>query len=150
MKPAQIKSRVGVTVGLITLVALLVTMLVASARSPTATERAAGPEWVKPRLNDVTVVAPHDVWVVGQQLDPTGLKWPLILHRDATGWAEVSFARDGWDVNAWLVAVDAAASDDVWAVGNYRAGGPWYPLALHFDGYTWTRVPMPDLHATSR
>ena len=72
MKPVQVRSRVGATVGLITLVALLVTMLVASARSPTATERAAGPEWVKPRLNDVTVVAPHDVWVVGQQLDRPG------------------------------------------------------------------------------
>lgn len=146
MKPAQIKSRVGVTVGLITVVAILGTMLVASARSPTAAERAAGPEWVKPRLNDVTVVAPDDVWVVGQQRDPTGLKWPLILHRDDTGWAEVPFARGSWNVDAWLVGVDAVTSGDVWAVGNYRTGGTWYPLALHFDGATWTRVPMPDLH----
>ena len=49
-------------------------------------------------------------------------------------------------MNAWLVAVDASASDDVWAVGNYRNRGWWHPLTLHFDGSTWSRVPAPGLH----
>ena len=146
MKTARRNSPVGGTVALAAVAAVIAALLVAPTPPLSATGRAPSP-WVKPRLMDVTVLAPDDVWVVGHQIDATGDKWPLILHRDATGWTEAPVARGGWEADAWLVAVDAAAADDVWAVGNYRASGRWWhPLILHSDGVTWTRVPAPGLH----
>ena len=144
METARRSSLVGGTVALAAAAVFVAAMLVAPPPF-SAAGHAMGP-WVKPRLMDVTVLAPDDVWVVGQQLDGTGKKWPLLLHRDAAGWSEASFARDGWEADAWLVAVDAAAADDVLAVGNYRARGWWHPLILHSDGAMWTRVPVPGLH----
>lgn len=108
------------------------------------------PPWddaISPWLMDVEVVAPDDVWAVGMQEQPAGKRWPLILHRDATGWAEMPFPRDGWDADAWLVAVDAVAPDDVWAVGNslpdWDEWSYWDPLVLHWDGVSWSRIDMP-------
>jgi len=40
-----------------------------------------------------------------------------------------------------LVAVDAIATDDVWAVGKANA----QTLTMHWDGSTWTRVPRPNV-----
>jgi hypothetical protein len=109
------------------------------------------PPWddeIAPWLMDVEVVAPDDVWAVGMQERPAGKRWPLILHRDAAGWTEVRFPRDGWDADAWLVAVDAVAPDDVWAVGNslpdWNHWSWWDPLVLHWDGVSWSRVDAPD------
>ena len=117
------------------------------------------PPWndaIAPWLMDVDVIAPDDDWAVGMQEQPAGKRWPLILHRDATGWAEVAFPRDGWDADAWLVAVDAVAPDDVWAVGNslpdWDEWSYWDPLVLHWNGASWARVDPPDseLHRDPR
>ena len=74
-------------------------------------------------LNDVVAIAPDDVWAVGHD----GAN-ALFLHWDGVKWTEqtspASFAP---------TSVDAAASDDVWAVSANEH--------YHFDGATWTTYP---------
>src|SRR5262245_34671236 len=41
----------------------------------------------------------------------------------------------------WLVAVDASASNDAWAVGYYIGDeGLYETLSMHWDGSAWTLV----------
>jgi hypothetical protein len=42
-------------------------------------------------------------------------------------------------------AVSSPSSDDAWAVGSYGApGGGTKDLALHWNGTSWTRTPVPS------
>lgn len=45
-----------------------------------------------------------------------------------------------------LSGVAAISANDVWAVGYFYPGssGPYNALAEHFDGTTWSAVPVPD------
>ena len=49
-----------------------------------------------------------------------------------------------------LVSVTAIGSDDVWAVGWSTTTGRLTPLAMHWDGTSWTDVATPDLGSRSR
>jgi len=76
----------------------------------------------------------------------------LAEHWNGTGWSVVASPNPGVDVSD-LFAVDAASSDDVWAVGSYRPmatpegmGRPRFqPLVEHWDGSSWSVVKSPDL-----
>lgn len=99
------------------------------------------------RLNAVIALAPDDVWAVGYQRDqPDAPATPLIEHFDGTGWTIVP-APPGAGSSA-LYAVDATGPDDIWAVGSQAdpATGLAVPLAMHYDGSTWTLLPdIPDV-----
>ena len=43
-----------------------------------------------------------------------------------------------------LSGVDAAASDDAWAVGSHARNTAPRCLVLHYDGDAWTKVPSPN------
>lgn len=43
-----------------------------------------------------------------------------------------------------LSGTAAVSPSDVWAVGGYPFGGAYVPLAEHWDGHAWTRVPTPE------
>jgi hypothetical protein len=102
------------------------------------------------RLLDVVAIAPDDVWLVGA--------WYRFLPSDAVIWPGVAMHWDGSDMEVfeppfvttttqqWLNAVDAVASDDVWAVGE---GGGSVSYIFHFDGSAWSHVPGP-VPGTSR
>jgi hypothetical protein len=47
--------------------------------------------------------------------------------------------------NASFVATAAIADNDIWAVGNSTSTGTNEPLAVHFDGTSWSAVPTPTL-----
>src|SRR5207237_2239 len=53
--------------------------------------------------------------------------------------------------NHYLWGITATASNDVWAVGEHwiNNGNDEEPLALHWDGAAWSRVPMPQIHSDS-
>jgi hypothetical protein len=44
-----------------------------------------------------------------------------------------------------LVAVDAVAADDIWAVGNETTAPQYQGLAEHYDGVSWSVSPTPVL-----
>lgn len=86
-------------------------------------------------LQGVAAVAAGDVWAVGEE-DGHG----LIQHWDGMQWAVVTTTPRP------LMAVTAISADDVWAVGSGNGNGAGAD-ALHWDGTTWSSVPMPPFHA---
>src|SRR5262249_39891630 len=93
------------------------------------------------------------LWAVGWQESPSGLK-PLVLRYDTTQpsptWVSVSGAgrvpAPGL-IDTVLTGVDVLTASDVWAVGYYFDGSVDRPLALHWDGSTWSNSPIPGAGA---
>ena len=86
------------------------------------------------------------LWAVGYWLSPTGVR-PLVLRYDTTlpspSWVLVSGVPALGQVDTVLTGVDVRTASDVWAVGYCNDGGADRPLALHWDGSTWTSSPVP-------
>src|SRR5262249_36231630 len=89
------------------------------------------------------------LWAVGWQESPSGLK-PLVLRYDTTQplptWVSVSGAGgvpSPGKAETVLTGVDVRTASDVWAVGYYSDGRAERPLALHWNGSTWSNSPIP-------
>jgi hypothetical protein len=89
------------------------------------------------------------LWAVGWRESPDGLQ-PLILRYDATQpsptWVSVTGAGGvpaPGTIDTVLTGVDVMSASDVWAVGYYFDGSAQQPLALHWDGSTWSNSPVP-------
>jgi FG-GAP-like repeat len=86
------------------------------------------------------------LWAVGYSLSASGLK-PLVLRYDTTrpspSWALVGGVPAAGSVDTVLTGVDAVTASDVWAVGYYDNGSADLPLALHWNGSTWSSFPVP-------
>lgn len=103
-------------------------------------------------IQGVHGVAPDDLWAVGHIDDQTGfpdVQRILIFHWDGAAWSAVSgldtLLPPAHSVQQVLYDVYAYATDDVWAVGTegYQSGvSDGHLLALHYDGVSWTRVPL--------
>ncbi|MFC4035359.1 hypothetical protein ACFO3J_28390 [Streptomyces polygonati] len=91
-------------------------------------------------LNQVDEVAPNDVWVVGVDND-SGQS--VAVHWDGHHWQRT--ATPAFADSAILFDVAARGPSDVWAVGWSRDTDKQIPagLALHWDGRSWTQVPLP-------
>jgi hypothetical protein len=102
--------------------------------------------------NSLTAIAGTQdtgLWAVGWRESPSGLQ-PLILRYDTTRpsptWASVTGAGGvpaPGAIDTVLTGVDVLSADDVWAVGYYFDGSVNQPLALHWDGSTWSNSPIP-------
>jgi hypothetical protein len=94
-------------------------------------------------LGDVTVISPSDAWAVGDGDDAGGFRGKAIaLHWNGTAWSMANPSQPGR--GAGFAAVDALASNDVWAVGSDGKA----PLAQHYDGSAWSVVPTPDIEGS--
>jgi hypothetical protein len=80
-------------------------------------------------LPDIEVIAPDDVWAVGN-FHGDGSPRSAIIHYDGSAWSGVSSPDVGT-----LNAVSAVAPDDAWAVGERGT--------IHWDGSVWSEVPAP-------
>lgn len=94
-------------------------------------------------LRAVTAVSRKDVWAVGWYVDAaTRSNTPLTQHWDGSVWGVVPAAPPG--LIGSLQGVDAASSDDVWAVGSSRTElQTSAALAVHWDGTAWKIVEVP-------
>jgi VCBS repeat protein len=102
--------------------------------------------------NSLTAIAGTQdtgLWAVGWRESPGGLQ-PVILRYDTTQpsptWVSVTGAGGvpaPGAVDTVLTGVDVLSADDVWAVGYYFDGSVNQPLALHWDGSTWSNSPIP-------
>jgi hypothetical protein len=94
-------------------------------------------------LRDVSVVSPADVWIVGSWTG--GGHHTLATHWDGATWTIAPTPDSSDRSNEYaLNAVDAVASNDVWAVGGIQiVDNPtkFTPLFLHYDGIAWTEDP---------
>lgn len=90
-------------------------------------------------LYDVAAVSPTEAWAVGDYGDPQGrFVNARVLQWDGAAWS-VSPAPTGGSY-AFLYSVSADSATDVWAAGFWTDASGGHPLALHFDGATWTQV----------
>ncbi|MEV6587779.1 hypothetical protein [Streptomyces acidicola] len=92
------------------------------------------------RVEDIKAFGPDDVWVLTGE--------GRVQHWDGTRWSVMRVPADG------LASLDGTATDDLWAVG-YRdtrttdgSGESEYtqPVAVHWDGRTWSRAETPEYH----
>jgi hypothetical protein len=89
--------------------------------------------------SDVSAIggaAANDVWM----FDSSGRRF----HNTGSG-----FVADASKTNARVAGIHAKAANDLWAYGILKAedGGVYEQTgALHFDGATWNRVPIPTTH----
>ncbi len=96
-------------------------------------------------LLSVSAVGASNAWAAGwlQVSDPAKPGTPasshdqgLVAHWNGKAWQRVALPRVGaaWELNS----ITAVAADDVWAVGTVAQGDSNVPLALHYDGRSWT------------
>jgi hypothetical protein len=98
----------------------------------------------------ISALTPADIWAVGAQRQPSGVYVTLTEHFDGSAWSVVPSPSPGTTGN-WLFAVQAIASDNVWAVGQkYGGGGPDQALIEHWDGSRWSvsAAPMAGSYST--
>ncbi|RMF74673.1 MAG: hypothetical protein D6738_05705, partial [Acidobacteria bacterium] len=81
-------------------------------------------------LRDVEVVAPDDVWAVGEQPGSA-----LIMHWDGTAW---SLVDSGITQVTRLDEITAISPDDIWVVSTTNDSPYW-----HWDGVSWSEVQAP-------
>ena len=86
---------------------------------------------------------PSSIWAVGFSTDSNFINKTLTLHWDGNTWSIVPSPSLDSDI---LFAVDALASNDVWAVGRTKPGGYGEDrtLTMHWDGSAWNIVPSPN------
>ena len=98
-------------------------------------------------LYGVAVVGPGDIWAVGAYavVSPNQYVFKaLTLHWNGVAWTVVATPSVG-SFNNVLLAVDAASSDDVWAVGYFSGSSGTRPLVEHWNGSTWNPDIGPEL-----
>jgi hypothetical protein len=143
---------------------LMAAVLLAAAviGTPAAPASAASPSWtdqtvptpagaISGQLRDVTAIAPGDVWAVGSWADSTSTH-PLTVHWDGTQWTDVPVGVGTASDRDALVAVDALAPGDVWAVGNVASGvdgAPGAALVLHNGGGAWSTAATVSFSAAA-
>jgi hypothetical protein len=90
-------------------------------------------------LAGVKALAPDDAWAAGSLTNENfGIAQALAMHWDGTSWTHVATPVIGGGSVAW--AIDGAASDDLWIVGE-RGGGQ--ALALHWTGTSFDALSLP-------
>ena len=75
-----------------------------------------------------------NAWAVGVD----AVKGGLIFHWNGKRWSYLNLA-------GYFNGVAARSATDVWAVGATSQFADSQPLAVHWNGRSWTRVPTPAL-----
>jgi cell division septation protein DedD len=100
-------------------------------------------------LSAVSPVSATDVWAIGYYLLPNYEMRTLVIHWDGTQWRVVPSPNIS-PGNNFLLAVSAVSADDVWVVGEYSQSYPVSRiLVMHWDGASWSMVPVPDVGSQS-
>jgi hypothetical protein len=93
-------------------------------------------------LFDVAARYSGAVWTVGT--NPFGIDHALLARRTGMGWQATDVPPRALTAISWRRPFEA------WAVG-YKpgsTGGPLQPLALRWNGHTWSVTPAPELHGS--
>jgi hypothetical protein len=107
-------------------------------------------------VESISSIAADDAWAVGNMTNGTGSSGtPLTEYWDGSSWSivdapDLAPQPQTAESYATLSAVEAGASNDVWATGdtgNVAPVGQSNTVALHWDGSSWTRTDTPDVEA---
>jgi hypothetical protein len=95
----------------------------------------------------IAAIAPDDVWITGRKARgnqgiPTGAE-----HWDGTSWTLVPTPNGAIAKSAEnsLNGADGLSTNNVWAVGYSKAGGPYKTLVERWNGTQWSIVPSPNV-----
>lgn len=96
-------------------------------------------------LNAVAADSASDVWAVGYELNGS-LFTPLVERFDGSKWSVSSLPASLTSLNGLFNSVDALATNNVWAAGEYSDPSTGYirTLVAHWNGSSWSRVPSPN------
>ncbi|HZW08716.1 MAG TPA: GC-type dockerin domain-anchored protein, partial [Phycisphaerales bacterium] len=96
-------------------------------------------------INGISAIAPDDIWIVGgTNVNAAGAEdLSQIHHWDGSEWTHVPGPTPGYYNE--LFCVEAVASDDVWAAGEYWDVYGIFPFVIHWNGSEWTQVEAPDI-----
>jgi hypothetical protein len=104
---------------------------------------------VRDMLFAASALSRSDVWVVGDQENGNGRFETLAERWNGSTWTVVPTPDPGSSGNH-LYAVYAVSPDDVWAAGQQLgAQAPDNGLVEHWDGHSWSVVPMPAAASAS-
>ncbi len=93
-------------------------------------------------LEAVSAIDSDDIWAVGGGGDGDYYYTPVyIIHWDGSSWTHYEHQTPGFGHRLW--AVEALASDDVWASGDYFDAFGYHAYAVHWDGQAWTFMDIP-------
>ena len=100
-------------------------------------------------LYGVSAVSNNDVWAAGRYIGANSADKTLVEHWDGARFRQVTSPDP--QPNDVLFGVEAVSGTDVWAVGETWPATAEVdsPLAEHFDGSSWTVVPLPALPSGS-
>jgi hypothetical protein len=103
--------------------------------SPSSTEN---------RLFGVAATSASNAWAVGY--DRQGSKYQtLIVHWNGSSWRRVRSPNPaGTARHNRLTDVAAVSATSAWAVGDYRTGGVYHTLILHWNGSSWRQEAGPN------
>jgi hypothetical protein len=99
-------------------------------------------------LSGVTCGAPGDCWAVGAHYGNVSTR-VLIQHWDGSAWTESVVTDAGTTSFDILNAVTCPSVSDCWAVGSTASEGKIRPLAVRWDGSSWSQVPSPSTDAVT-
>ncbi|HKP51036.1 MAG TPA: S-layer homology domain-containing protein [Chloroflexia bacterium] len=107
-------------------------------------------------VRGMTVLSSNDIWIAGEQYVMTDNSFRALTLRYigscpaltptpiscSTGWTVMDSPNRDAQANS-LRAIAVVSPSDIWAVGT---SGPddYRPFSVHWDGYAWSLVPMPD------
>ena len=102
-------------------------------------------------LNGITALSANDIWAVGLRSSTgnSSTTSALIEHWDGNAWGVVKSPSMG--TFSTLFSVAAAATNDIWAVGNfvYSSNDGRGTLIEHWNGSTWSIVKSPNVGSFS-
>lgn len=99
-------------------------------------------------VEDVVALASDDVWAVGHY-DHTGTAHlrTAVWHWNGAGWSVVPSPSvpntSGNFYPSVLLSISAVSPTAMFAVGEWRIGNTWFPLALRWNGASWQIQPTP-------
>ncbi|WP_034267859.1 hypothetical protein [Actinospica robiniae] len=102
-------------------------------------------------LDAVDAQGPDDVWVAGTDYtgdlaDSPQPEQLILLHWDGTSWTRTTQPATG-DATNRVTGLQIQGQDSVWVVGWGKASDDpdqnRLPLALHWNGHTWTSTAVP-------
>jgi len=97
----------------------------------------------QPDLKAMTAISANDIWAVGSLLSNGGVNLNFLFeHWDGTSWTATTKLTN----DAFLFAVSADATNDVWAVGfTGPENDSSRTLVMHYDGTRWKTVASPSV-----
>lgn len=87
-------------------------------------------------LSSVWAASKTDAWAVGSSASGA-----QVLHWNGAKWSVLSLTKLALASGAYLSSVSGSSASNIWAVG-YSYTTTATPVALHFNGHTWSKVAV--------